>query len=170
MNRWTRGTDPNFVSIVNTLLRLNRSAVQFYFQIRIDAGNPVNAVLASQLNHWSSAGRALWQTDLNIAIFTSADANDLAHDDFRRSVVKRRDVNYQPVYLLFCHRFREVSVAVKSNQASASKTAWSLMRSVKRSPVRNHSYNGIGSAQRLSPGRTFRAQAFTCSRDQQPKG
>jgi hypothetical protein len=68
----------------------------------------------------------LRQTDLHVAIFTSADADEFAHDDFRRSIVERRDVNYQPVYLWFCHCFREVSLAVTSNRASASKTAMEL--------------------------------------------
>src|SRR5260221_11941317 len=107
MNRWTRWANPNFVSVVNAFLGLDRSAVELYFQIRINAGNPVDAILAGQLNHGSRAGCALWQTDLHVAIFTGADANPLAHDDFGRPIVQRRNMDYQPVYLLFsCHYFR----------------------------------------------------------------
>src|SRR6267143_6943497 len=106
MNRWTRWANPNFVSVVNAFLWLDRSAVELYFQIRINAGNPVDAILACQLNHRSRAGRALRQTDLHVAIFTSADANLLAHDDLGRPIVQRRNVDYQSVYLLFsCHYF-----------------------------------------------------------------
>ena len=111
MNRWTRRANPNFVAVVNAFLRFDRSPVEFYFQIRIDARNPVNTILTGQLNHGSGAGRALRQTDLHIAVFTSANANMFAHDDLGRPIVQRRDVNYQPVYLRFCcHRFGSFGV------------------------------------------------------------
>src|SRR5207253_6242372 len=51
MNRWTRWANPNFVPVVNAFLGFDRSAVELYFQVRINAGDPVNAILAGQLNH-----------------------------------------------------------------------------------------------------------------------
>ena len=51
VNRWTRRTDPNFISVIDSLVAFDRPAVQLYFQSRVEAINPVDAIQANQFNH-----------------------------------------------------------------------------------------------------------------------
>src|SRR5260370_6747193 len=101
MYRRSGGPNPDFISVVDSPVRFDGAAIESNFQRRIDIGDSVNAVLASEFDHLAvDCCRSLRQPNLYVALFAGADPNNLAHDYFCRAIVERRDVNYPAVCIL----------------------------------------------------------------------